>query len=181
MNLPRVTEILQSAGLTDFSMVPQDVLEASRLFGSAGHRMCELLDRNMLAEDSLSPSLLPYLAKWRKLKADYDILSFLEIEREVTSTKWRFYGHLDRLVLIKNRLILWELKFTNTMQWTTGIQLAGYKIAYEEMTKQKIRERWGVQFTDDSSDCRITIYDDPSDESVFLSALNICNRKRRER
>lgn len=169
--VPGVTGILKNTGLVSFDGIRPDILEAAKKFGSAGHKMCQLWDDNDLNIDMLSAPLLPFLESWKKFKSDCKIERFDEIEKIVYSKRWNFAGQLDRVVLIKNRLTLIEIKFTTSMLPSTGIQLAGYKVAYEEMAKLKIRQRWGVQIKEKSY--AITPYESNTDESIFLSSLSV--------
>lgn len=96
VSIPSVTQVLQTAGLVDFSRVPLDVLEAARRFGTAVHKACELLDKGTLDERSLDPNLWPYLDAWSDFKKDYKP-EFIEIEKPICSITYRVAGTPDRI------------------------------------------------------------------------------------
>ena len=176
----RVTEVLRGAGLIDLTPIRPDVLERAQKFGTAVHKATELDDKNDLAMDTVDAPLIPYLEAWKKFKADYKV-SFKpeEIEQPVYSLRWKFKGTPDRWpIYINNKLILLDIKSTTTIMPSVAIQMAAYQIAWEEMTKQRIKERWCIQLTPDGY--KIEPYKNESDKSVFLAALTVYNfRKER--
>lgn len=170
VRIPGVSEILTGAGLVDLSQIRPDVLESARKFGKAVHTACELWDKNDLNIDILSAPLIPYLEAWKKFIADYDVVLGVS-EKIVYSAKWRFAGTLDRLGFANNKLTLIDIKSGSTIQPATALQTAGYKIAYEEMTKLKIKQRWIVQLNEDGY--KITECKEQSDESVFIGTMQV--------
>ena len=173
---PRVTHILQGTGLVDLSRIRPDVLEASSKFGTAVHRATELWDLDTLDIDKLSAPLVPYLESWKKFKADYKIQEFIAIEKHVISEKWQYQGTLDRIADINGKLTLIDIKSSDTVLPATDLQTAGYKIAWEEETKQRIRQRWCVQVLE--SGYNITEFQSKTDETVFLSCVTLYNFKK---
>jgi len=69
-----------------------------------------------------------------------------------------------------------EIKTSTSIPATTGLQLAGYQNAYEEMLKVKIKRRLCVQLLDGTY--RMQEYKDRSDFRVFTSCLNVINWKK---
>ena len=171
--IPSVTQIISSAGLSDFSKVNQDILKRSQSFGSAAHLACQLHDDNRLDMKSLDPALEPYLEAWILFKRDFGITKFTEIEKQVYSAKYIYAGCLDRLW--EDTLI--EIKTCTTIPKTTGLQLVGYQGAYEEMYKVKIKRRLCVQLLDGTY--KMEEYKEKSDRTVFLSCLNLHNWRKR--
>jgi len=179
MAVPGVNEIIEGAGLVDFSMVPEAQLEAACKLGEYVHLTTALWDKKNLNEDKLSPGLIPYLKGWKKFEGDFKIeFTGEQIERRLYSTKWRFAGTTDRdPVLIDGKWTLVDLKTSTTMQKAYALTTAGYKILQEENLNVKIKQRWAVQLLPDGT-YKIHVYDKPTDESVFLSCLNIFNWKK---
>ena len=173
IKLPSVTQIIGGAGLSDFSKVNQDILKRSQSFGSAAHLACQLFDDNRLDMKSLDLELFPYLDAWKKFKRDFGITKFTEIEKQVYSLKYQYAGCLDRLW--EDTLI--EIKTSTSIPATTGLQLAGYQNAYEEMYKVKIKRRICVQLLDGTY--KMEEYKEKSDRTVFLSCLNLHNWRKR--
>ena len=169
IKLPSVTQVLQGAGLSDFSKVNPELLERAKKFGTATHITCALFDDNRLDMKSLDPALEPRLEAWILFKRDFGITKFTEIEKQVYSTKYQYAGCLDRLW--EDALI--EIKTCTTIPKTTGLQLVGYQGAYEEMYKVKIKRRICVQLLDGTY--KMEEYKDRTDFRVFTSCLSIVN------
>jgi len=177
MEHPRVTSILKEAGLVNFDFINPDLLNRASAFGTAVHEATRLYDLNDLNENTLDPALKPYLNAWVKFKKDVGIKTFVEIEKEVCSKHYGFAGRLDRIFTRKNKLVLMDIKTSKNIMPVTGLQLAGYQIAYEEMAKKKIKERWGISLQENKYS--ITVFDDLADRSIFLSALTLRNWRKK--
>lgn len=177
VKLPGVTSILKSAGLTDMSGIKSGILIRAQKFGTALHKATELWDKGVLDMSSLSAPLIPYLEAWKKFHKDYQI-EWGSVELPVSSVKYRFAGTLDRVGTIGGKNTIIDLKTSSVMYPAGAIQTAGYQIAYEEMTGEKIRQRWGVQLTPENTiPYKIENYTESSDKAVFLSALMVHNFK----
>lgn len=181
--LPSVTGILKKATLVDFSGIPEDVLEVAREFGSTIHKVCEMEDKGILdlsAFTNPSEPIIPYLEGWRKFLKDTKA-EILEIEKPVYSTRWGYAGTPDRVIYLptKKQLAIPDIKTSATLYPSMRIQLAGYKLAWEEMNKgKKIKQRMVVQLLE--GDYRLHMFDDESDTQIFIAAVQICKFKRRE-
>jgi hypothetical protein len=178
VHMPGVSEILESVGFSNYSMVNKEICEAAQKFGNAGHTMCKLWDMKILNVAILDLNLVPYLRGYEKFLDTYkpEILSDW-IERPSYSPKWRFGFTLDRVAYISKKLTIYDLKFTTTIQEATSIQLAGYKVGFEDVTKLKVIQRWGLQILPD--DFKVEPYTDRRDEGAFLNALGTHNEKLR--
>jgi hypothetical protein len=178
----RVTEILRTAGLIDFSGVPPDVLEASRQFGSAVHKMIELWHENTLDEKSLDPNLVSYLNAWKCVWADFiHVGSCAWTEKPLESKKHKFRGTPDAILKIEDRFELFEIKTSARLETWVAIQTAGYEILHNEnYPKYKIHRRYGVRLCPEKSPpYEIKQYKDKSDLAGFLHCLYVCNLKKR--
>lgn len=176
MKLPRVTEVLAGVGLSDFSKVPIDILEASSHFGTAVHLATQLDDLGTLDIAELSEPILPYLDAWRKFSKDYNLMFEKdEIEVSLVSTKWNFRGTPDRIA--KPEGVLVDIKTGSSIYPSTAIQCAAYAIL-AEANGIRIKKRLCVQLKERGY--TVTPYNDASDKSIFLSCLNIYNFKKRK-
>lgn len=183
MDKPRTTNILKAAGLIDFSMVRQDIMERACAFGSAVHKATELDDLHTLNIDTVSEPILPYLEGWRQFKKDYNLtFSPSEIEHRMVSKKYGFNGTPDRWHTQKGILV--DIKSSTVMYQSTSIQTMAYQMLVEENFGIKITKRLGVQLlgiaTPGGKFYRIEPYTEKSDKAVFLSCLNIFNWKKRK-
>lgn len=171
-NLPRVTEILKSAGLIDFSRVPQDIMERAQKFGTAVHTATELWDKGTLNLMKLDVSLIPYLEGWKSFVKDYGIvIKPDEIEKQFVSMKYGFKGTPDRWPVIQGKRTLIDLKSSTSMYPSTAIQTAAYHILLDE-NGIKVQQRWGVQLNNKGT-YKIAPYTKIGDRATFLSALNL--------
>jgi hypothetical protein len=180
--VPSVTTILNAAGLTDFSMVSEEVLEMARVRGTHVHLICELYDANNLDEDSLDDGGKEYLKAWKRFKKDYGITDFLLSECAMHSKKYGYAGRSDRFAkLKKNRgqqVTVIDIK-TGTPSKATGPQMAAYAQMYRELYKlpQGLHiDR--IEVLLEPNKYKVIEHKDARDWSIFLSCLNIYNYKK---
>lgn len=178
VEFPGVTKILQGAGLIDLSPIRLDVLEATRRFGTACHRCCELHDLNDLNENSLDKHLRPYLNAWIQFKKDYQF-KIEAIEEIVYSKRYRYAGRLDRRGIIEGKRLILDIKTSSDFGATVPIQLSAYLEAFNEGKKQeeKAKRRLAVLLNGDGK-YKVEEYKNKSDFNVFISALTIVNWKK---
>jgi len=109
--LPSVSEII--APLKDFSMIPADVLEAKRQFGTAVHKMIALYLENDLDEDSLTADQAGCLEAFKQWQHVFESsgayqLSAAKIEKPQHHKKLKYAGtpdiDTDVVIDIKTRL-----------------------------------------------------------------------------
>ncbi len=170
--VPSVTQVLQGAGLVDFSHVSKGVLDRASAFGTAAHMATALEDEKSLDIFSMDPELQGPVDAWNKFKQDIGFIPEI-IEIPLYSDKYKFAGTPDRFGMIDKDKVLVDIK-TGAMTKATAIQTAGYEI----LAPYKIKRRIGVQLLMDGT-YKVHEYKEKSDKAVFLSALNIFNYKRR--
>jgi len=177
IDYPHVTQIVQAAGLSNYSGVPENIMEAARNRGDVGHKTCELYDLENLDMNSVDERISPYLQAYIKFLKDFD-LKFTkdEIEKQLVS-KMGFVGTPDRISKAKGLAI--DIKLTHSLLPVLAIQLAGYQILAEE-SGIRIKKRVGVQLKGDAT-YLIQEYKSLSDKNIFLSCLNIYNWKKEHR
>ena len=163
--LPSVTQILKPIG-PDFTMVPADVLEAKRQLGTAAHLACELDDDDDLDELTLAEALQPYVAAWRKFKADTGAL-VLDNERQLFHASLGFAGTIDRRVTLRGDLWLLDLKTSAEPHASYGVQLAGYHL----LTQLDEPHRRGTVHLRDDGTYRLHEFKNPNDAACFRALL----------
>jgi hypothetical protein len=179
IRLKSVTQILDIAGLSNYSNIPEDILERARLFGTAVHDMTYLYDNNNLDTESLDPALVPYLAAWR---AFLQVTGWTTeaIEQLVYSRRYLYAGRYDRKGIYNGKATLLDIKTGVKNKATVklaGIQLSGYEIAHNELNgAATIKQRLCVWLGGDGK-FKMEIYTDKSDQARFLAALTIANVK----
>ena len=179
MKYPSVTQILAEAGITNYDGIAPDILEAAAAFGTAVHLATALYDQGILAKKILAPELKPYLNGWIQYRKDTGLI-ILEVEPEIFSKKYGTIGHPDRIVMLRERKTVIELKSTAVLMSSTAIQTAGYQGIYNEgkPIKEKIKDRLGVLLKPDGT-YQMKLYTDKGNWSVFLAALTIRNWRER--
>jgi hypothetical protein len=155
------------------------VLQRAADFGTAVHDMTYLYDRNDLDTESLDPALMPYLAAWR---------AFMQVtgwqtevsEQLVYSKRYLYAGRYDRKGICNGKITILDIKTgikNKATVKTTGIQLAGYQIAHDELCKDgKVKQRIAVWLAGDGS-FKVETYTDKCDQSRFLACLTVANIK----
>ena len=178
--LPSVTQIIQSAGLVDFSKVPADVLQLAQERGTAVHTACELYDRDRLDYTSIDPVVWPYLEAWIKFKQQ---TRFIILSSEtILYARYRYAGRLDRIGMMEDTPTIIDIKTSNIISQATGVQTAAYLHAYCEMGLSRIAQKKYKRFAIhlyDNGKYEIEPYDNPQDWPVFLAALQIYHYHRR--
>lgn len=169
--VPSVTGIV--AALRNESGASDETMEYKRQLGKAVHKAIELHARDDLDVDSMereSPDIVPFFEAWLKFKSESGF-QVLECERIVYSKKLLFAGTLDVVGYRSTQeLELLDAKCVWSMDAATGPQTAGYTIAYEELRKQKIVKRGGVQLLRDGT-FRFHPYTDRNDYLIFHNCL----------
>lgn len=175
VRVPSVTEVLDIAGLSDLSMVPEHHLEYARLRGSAVHEWLEGVDRGDLDGIEPDPTIAPYVAAYHQFKTDTGFESEL-IEEVVVDTAYCFAGTVDRtgtIPKLHDDPIVLDFKARAAMTPEIGPQLAGYGLALD-----KPRRRYGLQLRPDGL-YRLHEYKDRTDTHDFLAALRVTHFKLR--
>ena len=173
VKVPSVTEIMARGGMFNFANVDEGVMERAKSFGSAIHLACQFSDLNCLDENLLDNNLLPYLNAWKKFKKDFKLeFEGENIERVVYSKRLQYAGTEDRKVKVSGKWWLLDIKSSATLAPSTGVQLAGYQIAEEEMSGDRIKHCVGVQLKPNGW-YSVKTYDKPNHREKFLSLLSI--------
>lgn len=169
--VPSVTQVIAPIR-PDFSMVPPAILEAKRALGVAVHAACEYDDDGDLDEDSLSDHLRPYLAAWRKFRADTGAAIVMN-ERQIGHPTLYFAGTLDRLATIDGETWLLDLKTAADSHPSFGVQLAGYEcLLIADGYHGAQVKRASVHLREDGS-YRLHQYKNPNDAIVFRALLSV--------
>ena len=183
-----VTQVIQEYGLSDFSMINEQVLKNAMAIGTAVHLLCELFDKDMpdkidkilnhISEDGTKKNgiLKPYLDAWIKYQTEYQI-GLSEVEKIYYSKTWDYCGKIDRILQENGILSVVEIKTVTVLQKSVGIQLAAYKNLYDENNKEKIKDRIAVQLCPDGNYNRVE-YKDKNDINVFKCMMTILNYKK---
>lgn len=169
-----VSEIIQSAGLKDFSRIPPDVLAHACARGRAVHAACEFFDQNDLDWDTVSDEIKPYVVAWQRFKSDCPI-EWADIEKPLYHATFGFAGTPDRIAVAPGRAV-YDIK-TYAPDAVTGVQLAAYSLLrFGPQPSFDEPKRVAVWLKKDGK-YRVTEYSDRGDESVFMACLTVCKFK----
>lgn len=120
LELPRVTEVLASAGLID----TQWLTDYGRDRGSAVHKTCQYLDEDDLDEKSIDPAIAGYVDAYRRFRKDSPVKSWQWVECPQTDPLRLYRGTPDRIADVRPKA-LYDIK-TGCPIPATALQLAAY-------------------------------------------------------
>ena len=176
VELKSVTTVLEDVGITDFSNVPFDLLEQTRILGDFVHKIAHLHALNDLDEGSLDPSLIRYYDGIKLFFAER-VKKVLYVEARVFDWRIKYAGTLDIIYLNhQNRICLDDYKTGQINPLAAKLQTAAYKKPAERLYGLKIIERASVWLSPTGSYKR-TIYRDRGDFDGFVHALATANLK----
>ena len=175
--VPGVTDILEDAGISDWSHVPDGQKHRAAELGTAVHAATVYDDEDDLDTDSLVPRVTARLAAWRAFRADYQ---FVPQRREhMMHSRFGFAGTADAIGTTPRRpgaLVLVDIK-TGAKTRSVGPQTAAYAHLLRVQHGEFVAARWAVYLHADE-----TYTVDPLRKSrdwpVFLHALNLYIWKR---
>jgi hypothetical protein len=168
-----VTQIIQEAGLSDFSKVNPELLDRAIKFGNALHKAVELSCKGTLDKESLDPALMPHLNQWDSFCSDYCYVS-KEQEYRAVNTALRVGFCIDQLGYIKGGSVLVDLK-TGHPKAADVVQASAYGYLYP------IERVLILYLNEDSYKINeIKRLDRKKGEQIFLSCLALYNFKKQE-
>ncbi len=104
-------------------------------------------------------------------------LKWLKSESYIYSKKHNYAGILDAIAIEGKDLVLVDFKSSNAIYPEMFLQVAGYKIAYEEEMGKIIDKRIIVRFGKEDGNFEVKELDgDKQDEKAFLAALTLKRR-----
>ena len=158
-----------------YAQVRPEVLARKAEVGRAVHRATWLADEDDLDEASVEAEVAPYLAAWRRFRAE---VGFAPVERErpVFHPQLGYAGCPDAVGHTPQipRPILVDLKTTDEPAAVlAGPQTAAYAEAWlAERDETGLVERWSVHLREDGT-YRLVTHRDRRDFAVFKAALEI--------
>jgi hypothetical protein len=177
-----VTQILEQAGKTDFSMVKAEVLMRKGLIGTAAHLAAHFYDDGDLVAASVDKAVAPYLDGWILFREERGFAP-LCLETVIFSRQHGYTGRLDRLGTVQglDRLVLLDIKTGDPDAARADLQTFAYELAVEEElaaagVAHALIERWAVQVFRNGR-YRVTRYPTAPrswrhDRAEFLDALS---------
>ena len=139
--LPSVTGILKEAGLIDDTFMDPSALQR----GTFVHQACEYDDVGDLDESTVDAAILPYVQAWRRCKSEMGF-KVLEIEKRVYHQPLDYCGTLDRIVELRGRRILIDIKTGSGAAWHQ-VQTSAYALAMKWEDPLTVLDRAAVYLT----------------------------------
>lgn len=164
--VPSVTQVLKP--LSDYSMVPDEVLNRKRDIGVAVHKAIELDLAGDLDESSIDDIWAGYFEGWKKFKAESGFI-VTKSEQKGYSEKYGYAGTLDLLgELPKTGPALIDTKTCAVLMPSVGPQTA----AYAEIAKQPRINRYALQLSPEGL-YSLAPCQDKADWAIFQAALTL--------
>lgn len=171
--VPGVSEVIDSAGLSDFSNVPTDRLDYAKALGTSVHLTLELYDKDDLAD---CPAIVePYLEGYKQFLKDKKP-EILEIEKmylgeHMYNKEKKYAGTIDRVYKIGDEIYIADIKSGGQYK-STRIQTIAYAHAYGCATGNLATKRM-VIYLNKEGGYKITEHTDRNDAVIFFSCLHL--------
>jgi len=174
-----VTQILERAGLVDYSHIPDAVLEHKAEIGTAAHAACHYYDEGDLDESTLDVEVAGYVEGWIKFRSETDFTPELIEYRGIAEVDGMRYGYtLDRVGTLLGKSQLIEIKCTAGIEISWGPQTAAYEMALRK-PGEPVRRRVAVWLKPNGT-YQLVPLNDVQDYMVFKWALGLELWKQRQ-
>lgn len=171
--VPGVTTTLRNAGILDYSMIPQDVLERAGRRGSAVHQAMHFYAKGTLDTSSLTAEVAGYVAAGIRFHEESGLVP-ANAEKIVYNSQHDYAGMFDLDCVIQDELWLIDYK--------TGLVLDGHRAqlaAYANCRPKPRRYRRATVKLSEDGTYRVHQYpraDFDRDLDLFLFALANCKK-----
>ena len=176
-----VTQTIALAGLgPDFFLVPPAVLKMAQDRGSAVHLACAFMDAGELDWSTVDPRIIGYVKAYEKFRKECPMKT-VAIEKKLSAMigPYQLAGTPDLIGFIKGRRAVVDLKTSQTMSKSMGLQTAAYRLLWcYSNPRQLLHDRYGLQLKKDGT-YKLIPHEDPDDEQAFLAALEYANAKKK--
>lgn len=173
-----VTQLIQSAGMTDYSMVPADILAHAQKRGRYIHAGTQFIDEGKLNWTTLDPVLRGYLKAYVSFKESVEYRPGI-IEAGFYSKSFDFAGTPDRVCMINGVCGILDFKSSVIENPADAIQTVGYYIMIREnIPAINCRKRWRLKLNSDGTFKLSEFFEIESDLRVFLAAREVNAWKR---
>lgn len=176
-----VTQVLQRAGLIDFTGVPEPVLERARLRGTRVHQAAHYLTEGTLDWVTVDEIDRPYVEAAARFLADAQFTP-LGQERRVYHPRHQYAGTVDLFGTWQGRYAVADYKTTagEPASVCADLQLAAYAealraappVEWFDFVGHAPIVRLGVRLGADGR-YAVDVYRDPRDFTIFLAALTL--------
>jgi len=130
-----VNELLNHFGIGLVDHIPERYLEPARIFGTAGHLMCQYYFMGCLNEKTLDPKLQPYLIGLKKLCTAHEIIP-IDIEKPICFETLLVAGTPDLVCLFDGVKSVLDYKFVKKVQKSSHLSTGGYRYLVNSIVKE---------------------------------------------
>lgn len=171
VRVPSVTEILNLAGLVDYSKVQPEYLERARASGSLMHEWIHLLtEGHISADDEPPPEIAGEVKAYLRFVAESGFQATAS-EQVVVNPVLRYAGTFDLRGTLGGVDALIDLKrMTSVCAWVKW-QLAGYALCLDPRPK-----RFALRLLSNGT-YRLDPYRERSDEQDWLAAVRVAHMR----
>lgn len=148
----------------------EDYLDRGRAVHKATALLDGLIPGRTLDWASLPGPIRPYVEGWRSFLGEHHP-KILAVEAFARSHVYRFFGRCDRVVEIRSRKAVLDIKTGEDEDPLVALQLAAYQRAVGEMGL-KVPRRLSIHLNREGG-VRVRLHEDPGDFAVFMGALNV--------
>ena len=163
--LPAVTDVLRDAGLIDTRWFTAEARDR----GAYVHKCIELDEVGDLDYEEVVPGYQVFIDAWRLFKQE-SRAEILKNEFIVYDAVLAYAGTVDFLLTMNDRLGVLDVKTGDPLPFH-ALQLAAYARCVT-----RCQDRWTLHLKSDGR-YKLHRHDDPIDELVFRSALNVVQWK----
>lgn len=184
IQIPGCTQVLAAMGCTPgFNFLAPDELEYYRSRGTAVHSCVEMTVKGTLDRRSAGAKAVKgYMIGWERAQNDLGIIVLrlngeLFVEIPLSHPVYRYGVKPDVVAFVErfNDSGPIEIKATSAHAAATGIQLGSQLIAVRYVLPDIGKLRMGLRLLPEEPYYDMKIYDERSDEAVWLSLLNSYN------
>jgi hypothetical protein len=185
ITIPSCTRVLDHAGLVDYSMIRQEILERKSLLGSLVHQATHFYDEQDLDFSSLTDDIKYRVEAWANFRIDTGFVPRLIEKRFVATVNGMTYGlTIDREGLFKKDEAIVDLKTSATIEDWVAVQTSGYALGVPDYNGKTLsplalfhrRRRMAVQLLSNGKYFKRD-FEDRNDATVFISGLHITHWK----
>ena len=170
------TQILEAAGITDYSDVPDYALGFARNRGTAVHLATEYHDTGMLDEKTLHPNIIPYFNAWKLFRKESKF-EIEHIELLVGNALLMIAGRIDRVGIYQGKRTILDIKSGYDQGGAPAIQTGGYEYQYNKnFPKARAHQRLVIYLKKDGT-WEPRLYKSQNDINVFLAAYTVARWK----
>lgn len=175
---PSATQIMTLVGLSDYSMIPREVLEAKRLIGTEAHELCATIDKYGAIDPSwVSNGARPYVTAYELFRHEKNFEPHPEwVEKPmIVSVHGMFYGVTpDAFGKLNGVDAILERKCVEAPQASWAVQTALQEFAIYKSTRCGRAQRFALQLRKNSRykiDPHTNHHQDASRAVAFLTTI----------